>query len=74
MRQRPLQIVLSRPKLRDVFHTLLFALACFDILFLVFGGISYTFRDGLDESPSRAKFSSNFYPKIFGQNLVHKLQ
>jgi hypothetical protein len=36
--------VLSRPRLRDVFHTLLFALACFDILFIVFGGISYTFR------------------------------
>ena len=37
-------IVLSRPQLRDVFHQLLFALACFDLLFIVFGGISYTFR------------------------------
>ena len=37
-------VVLSRPKLRDVFHQLLFALACFDILYIVCGGINYTFR------------------------------
>lgn len=37
-------IVLSRPSLRDVFHQLLFALACFDILFIICGGINYTFR------------------------------
>ena len=36
--------VLSRPSLRDVFHQLLFALACFDILYIVCGGINYTFR------------------------------
>lgn len=35
-------IVLSRPSLRDVFHQLLFALACFDILYIVCGGINYT--------------------------------
>jgi hypothetical protein len=35
-------IVLSRPSLRDVFHQLLFALACFDILFIFCGGINYT--------------------------------
>jgi hypothetical protein len=33
-----------RPKLRDVFHQLLFALACFDLLFIVCGGVNYTFR------------------------------
>lgn len=37
-------IVLSRPSLRDVFHQLLFALACFDTLYIVCGGINYTFR------------------------------
>ena len=37
-------IVLSRPRLNDVFHQLLLALACFDILYLIFGGINYTFR------------------------------
>jgi len=37
-------IVLSRPSLRDVFHQLLFALACFDILFIVCGGINWSFR------------------------------
>eukprot|EP00096_Caligus_rogercresseyi_P007746 TRINITY_DN25769_c0_g1_i1.p1 TRINITY_DN25769_c0_g1~~TRINITY_DN25769_c0_g1_i1.p1 ORF type:complete len:392 (+),score=106.63 TRINITY_DN25769_c0_g1_i1:125-1300(+) len=37
-------VVLSRPKLRDVFHRLLSALACFDILYIVCGGINYTFR------------------------------
>ena len=33
-----------RPKLRDVFHQLLFALACFDMTFIVCGGVNYTFR------------------------------
>lgn len=37
-------IVLSRPKLRDVFHQLLLALACFDILYIVCGSFNYTFR------------------------------
>ncbi|XP_059087453.1 FMRFamide receptor-like [Tigriopus californicus] len=37
-------VVLSRPKLRDVFHQLLLALACFDILYIICGGVSYTFR------------------------------
>ncbi len=38
-------VVLSRPKLRDdVFHQLLFALACFDLLYITCGGINYTFR------------------------------
>ena len=34
----------ARPKLRDVFHQLLFALACFDMTFIVCGGVNYTFR------------------------------
>jgi hypothetical protein len=55
-------IVLSRPQLRDVFHQLLFALACFDILFIVFGGISYTFRAFL--------VSTDIYTYIFPY-LVH---
>lgn len=42
--------VLSRPSLRDVFHQLLFALACFDILYIVCGGINYTFRGFNSES------------------------
>lgn len=42
-------VVLSRPKLRDVFHQLLLALAGFDILYIVFGGVNYTFR-ALDAS------------------------
>jgi len=37
-------LVLSRPSLRDVFHQLLFALACFDILYIVCGGVNYTFK------------------------------
>lgn len=37
-------IVLSRPKLRDVFHNLLFALACVDLLYIICGGVNYTFR------------------------------
>jgi len=37
-------IVLSRPKLRDSFHQMLFALACFDIVYIVVGGFNYTFR------------------------------
>jgi len=36
--------VLSRPKLRDVFHQLLFALACFDLFYITCGGVNYTFR------------------------------
>lgn len=37
-------IVLSRPKLRDSFHQMLFALACFDIVYIIVGGFNYTFR------------------------------
>jgi len=37
-------LVLSRPRLRDCFHNLLFALACFDTLYIVFGGINYTMK------------------------------
>ena len=36
--------VLARPKLRDCFHQLLLALACFDILYICFGGVKYTFK------------------------------
>lgn len=36
--------VLARPKLRDCFHQLLLALACFDILYITFGGLNYTFK------------------------------
>lgn len=57
-------IVLSRPQLRDVFHRLLFALACFDIFFIVFGGISYTFRAFL--------VSTDSYTYIFPY-LVHPM-
>ena len=37
-------MVTFRPKLRDVFHQLLFALACFDLTYIVCGGVNYTFR------------------------------
>ena len=37
-------IVLARPKLRDCFHQLLLALATFDILYITFGGLNYTFK------------------------------
>merc|ERR1711936_1109849 len=37
-------IVLSRPKLQDCFHQLLIALAAFDILYIVCGGINYMVR------------------------------
>ena len=37
-------IVLSRPNLRDVFHQLLFAVASFDLMYIVVGGINYTFK------------------------------
>jgi len=37
-------LVLSKPKLRDCFHQLLFALACFDTVYIVIGGINYTFK------------------------------
>jgi len=37
-------LVLSRPKLQDCFHQLLIALAAFDILYIVCGGINYTAR------------------------------
>jgi len=57
-------IVLSRPQLQDVFHRLLFALACFDIFFIVFGGISYTFRAFL--------VSTDSYTYIFPY-LVHPM-
>jgi len=36
--------VLSKPKLKDCFHQLLFALACFDTVYIVIGGINYTFK------------------------------
>lgn len=36
--------VLSRPKFKDCFHKLLFSLAFFDSLFILFGGINYSFR------------------------------
>eukprot|EP00090_Calanus_glacialis_P018966 TRINITY_DN29289_c0_g1_i1.p1 TRINITY_DN29289_c0_g1~~TRINITY_DN29289_c0_g1_i1.p1 ORF type:complete len:381 (-),score=37.07 TRINITY_DN29289_c0_g1_i1:225-1367(-) len=37
-------LVLSKPKLKDCFHQLLFALACFDTVYIVIGGINYTFK------------------------------
>ncbi len=37
-------IVLARPRLRDVFHQLLFTLALFDLIYIICGGINYTFR------------------------------
>ena len=37
-------VVLSRPSLKDCFHKLLAVLACFDTIFIFFGGINYTFR------------------------------
>jgi len=37
-------IVLARPKIQDCFHQLLLALACFDILYITFGGLNYTFK------------------------------
>jgi len=36
--------VLSKPKLRDCFHQLLLALACFDTTYIIIGGINYTFK------------------------------
>ena len=44
MRSGPNRTHIRRPKLRDVFHQLLFALACFDMTFIVCGGVNYTFR------------------------------
>ena len=37
-------IVLSRKNINDLFHKLFFALACFDLVYIVCGGINYTFR------------------------------
>ena len=37
-------IVLSRKNIRDLFHKLLLALAAFDLMYIVFGGVNYTFR------------------------------
>ena len=37
-------IVLSRPNLRDVFHQLLFAVASFDLMYIIVGGVNYTFK------------------------------
>jgi len=37
-------LVLSRPKLQDCFHQLLIALAIFDILYILCGGINYAIR------------------------------
>jgi len=37
-------LVLVRPKLKDCFHQLLIALAFFDTLYIICGGINYTFR------------------------------
>lgn len=37
-------LVLLRPKLRDCFHQLLIALAFFDTLYIICGGINYTVR------------------------------
>ena len=36
--------VLSKPKLQDCFHRLLIALACFDTIYIIIGGINYTFK------------------------------
>lgn len=37
-------LVLRRPKLKDCFHQLLIGLAFFDTLYIICGGINYTFR------------------------------
>lgn len=37
-------VVLSRPRLRDCFHQLLLTLACFDTLYIIIGGLNYTFK------------------------------
>ena len=37
-------IVLSKPNLRDVFHQLLFAVASFDLMYIMVGGFNYTFK------------------------------
>lgn len=44
--------VLSRPKLRDCFHNLLFALACFDTIYIIFGGINYSMM-GFEQQNTR---------------------
>lgn len=36
--------VFSRPSLRDVFHQLLFAVASFDLVYIIIGGVNYTFK------------------------------
>jgi len=36
--------VLSKPKLQDCFHRLLLTLACFDTIYIIIGGLNYTFK------------------------------
>lgn len=55
-------IVLSRKTIRDLFHKLLFALACFDLMYIVFGGINYTFRS--------FKAQSDYFTYLF-PHVIH---
>jgi len=48
-------LVLARPKLRDCFHQLLIALAFFDTLYIICGGINYTFRAFEEDVPFESK-------------------
>jgi len=59
-------LVLARPKLKDCFHQLLIALAFFDTLYIICGGINYTFRAFEEVVP----FDSAYAYKITYPHLI----